>query len=85
MECIEKDNLHKDMYKRARDGEKILTIRYKNKFSYILKRTTWKLIIPIGLKIRSKSAKEHLLQLAYAYTGHGELDRTYQELTSKYY
>jgi len=52
---------------------------------YILKRATWKLVIPTGLKIRSKSGQEHLLQLAYAYTGHGGLDRTYQELTSKYY
>jgi len=32
VECIEKDNLYKDIYKRARDGEKILTIQYKNTF-----------------------------------------------------
>jgi len=82
---MERDNLYKDIYKRARDGEKILTIQYKDKFLYILKMATWKLIIPTGLKIRSKSAQEHLLQLAHACTGHGGLDRTYQELTSKYY
>jgi len=85
VECMEKDNVYKDIYKRARDGEKILTIQYKDKFLYILKRATWKLVIPTELKIRSKSAQEHLLQLAHAYTGHGGLDRTYQELTSKYY
>jgi len=28
VECMEKDNLYKDIYKRARDGEKILTIQY---------------------------------------------------------
>ena len=83
--CMEKDNLYKDIYERARDGEKVLTIHYKDKFLYILKRATWKLVIPTGLKIRSKSAKKHLLQLAYAYTGHGGLVRTYQELTSQYY
>jgi len=38
VECMEKDNLYKDIYKRARDGEKILTIQYKDKFLYILKR-----------------------------------------------
>jgi len=32
--------LYKDIYKRARDGEKILTIQYKDKFLYILKRAT---------------------------------------------
>jgi len=85
VECIEKDNLYKDTYKRARDGEKILTIQYKDKFLYILKRATWKLVIQTGLKIRNKSAKEHCLQLAHAYIGHGGLDRTYEELTSKYY
>jgi len=85
VECMEKDNLYKDIYKRARDGEKILTIQYKDKFLCILKRATWKLVIPTGHKIRSKSAQEHLLQLAHAYTGHGGLDKTYQELTSKYY
>jgi len=69
VECMEKDNLYKDIYKRARDGEKILTIQYKNKSLYILKRATWKLIIPTGLKIRSKSVQEYLLQLAHAYTG----------------
>jgi len=82
---MKKDNLYKDIYKRATDGEKILTIQYKDKFLYILKRAIWKVVIPTCLKIRSKSAKEHLLQLAHAYTGHGGLDRTYQELTSKYY
>jgi len=85
MECMEKDNLYKDIYKRARDGEKILTLQSKDKFLYILKRAIWKLVFPTGLKIRSKSAQGHLLQLAHAYTGHGGLDRTYQELTSKYY
>ena len=39
---MEKDNLYNDINKRARDGEKILTIQYK---LYILKRATWKLII----------------------------------------
>jgi hypothetical protein len=82
---MEKDNMYKDIYKRERDGEKIICIQYKDKFLYILKRATWKLIIRTGVKIRSKSAKEHLLQLAHAYTGHGGLDRTYQELTKKYY
>jgi len=84
-ECMEKDNLYKHIYKRTRDGEKILTIQYQDKFLYILKSETWKLIIPTGLKIRSKSARKHLLQVAHAYTGHVVLDRTYQELTSKYY
>jgi len=37
---MEKDNLYKDIYKRAREGEKILTIQYKDKFLYILKRAT---------------------------------------------
>jgi len=83
VECMEKDNLYKDIYKRARDGEKILTIQYKDKFLYILKTATWKLVIPTGLKIRSKSAQEHLLQLAQTYRGHGGLDRTNQELTIK--
>jgi len=85
VECIEKHNLYKDIYKRARNGEKILTIQYKDKFLYILKIATWKLVIPTGLKIRSKLEQEHLLQLAYAYTGHEGLDRTYKELTSKYH
>jgi len=82
---MENDHLYKDIYKRARDGEKILTIHYKDKFLYILKRATWKLIILMGLKIRSKSAQENLLQLAHAYKAHEGLERTYQELTSKYY
>jgi len=82
---MEKDNLYKDIYKRARDGEKILTIQYKDKFLYILKRATWKLVIPTGLRIRSNSAQAHLLQLAHTYAGRGGLDRTYQELTSKYF
>ena len=85
VECMEKDNLYKDIYTRARDGEKILTIQYKDKFWYILKRATWKLVIPTGLKIRSRLVQEHLLQLTHTYTGHGGLDRTSQELTSKYY
>ena len=33
VECMEKDNLYKDIYKRARDGEKILTIQHKDKLS----------------------------------------------------
>ena len=85
VECMEKDKLYKDIYKRTRDGGKILTIQYKDKFLYILKGATWKLIIPTELKIRSKSVQEYLLQLAHAYTGYGGLERTYQELTSKYY
>ena len=68
VECMERDNLYKAIYKRGRDAEKILTIQYKHKFLYIFKRATWKLVIPTGLKIRSKSAQEYLLQLAYAYT-----------------
>jgi len=43
------------------------------------------LVILTGLNIRSKSAQKHLLQLAHAKIGHGGLDRTYLELTSKYY
>ena len=39
-ECMEKDNLYKDKHKRATDGERILTIQYKDKFLYILKRAT---------------------------------------------
>jgi len=78
---MEKDNLYNDINKRARDGEKILTIQYK---LYILKRATWKLIILPWIKIRCKSAQEYFLQLAHAYPRHGGLDRTYQELTSKY-
>jgi len=74
---MENDNLYKDIHKRARDGENILTLQYKAKFLYILKTGTWKLIIPTAPKIRSKLAQEHLLQLAYVYTGHGGLDRTY--------
>jgi len=66
-----KRQLGKEIYKRARDGERFLTIQYKDKFLYILKRATWKLVIPTGLKIRSKSAQEHVLQVAHAYTGHG--------------
>jgi len=85
VECIENDNLYKDIYNRTTNGEKILTIQYKDKFVYILKRATCKLVISTGLKIRSNSAQAHLLQLAHAYTGYGGLDRTYQELTSKYY
>jgi len=85
VECMEKDKLYKDIYKRTRDGGKILTIQYKDKFLYILKGATWKLIIPTELKIRSKSVQEHLRQLAHAYTRHGELDRTYQEMTKDYY
>jgi len=77
VEYMEKDKLYKDIYKRTRDGEKVLTIQYKDKFLYILKRAIWKLIIPTELKIRSKSGQEHLLQLAHAYIGHGGLDRTY--------
>jgi len=61
VECMEKENMFKDTYKRARDGEKILTIQYKDKFLYILKRATWKLVIRKGLKSRSKSVQEHLL------------------------
>jgi len=74
---MEKDKLYKDICKRARDGEKFLTIQYKDKVLYILTRETWKLVIPTGLKIRSKSAQEYLLQLAYSYLGHRGLDRTY--------
>ena len=85
MECIEKDNLYKDICKSARDGEKILPIHHKDKLLYILKRASWKFVILTGLKIRSKSAQEYLLQLAHAYTGHRGLDRTYQKLTRKYY
>jgi len=33
VECMEKVNLYKDIYKRARDGEKILTIQHKDKLS----------------------------------------------------
>jgi len=51
---MEQDNLFKEIHKRARNGEKILTIQYKDKFLYILKKATWKLVIPTGLKIRSK-------------------------------
>jgi len=81
---MEKDNLYKDIYKRARDREKILTIQYKDKCLYILKRAIWKLVILTGLKIRSKSVQEHHFQLAHTYTGYRGLDRIYQKLTSKY-
>jgi len=77
VECMEEDNLYRVIYKRIRDGEKILTILYKDRFLYILKRATWMLVIPTGLKISSKSVKENLLQLPHTYTGHGGLDRTY--------
>jgi len=77
VECMEKDKLFKDIYKRTRNGEKVLTIRYKDKFLYILKRATWKLIIPTEIKIRSKSAKEYLFELAHTYIGYRGLDRTY--------
>ena len=77
VECMEKDKLYKDIYKRASDGEKILTIQCKDKFLYILKTAICKLVIPTGLKIRCKSAHQHLLPLVYPYTGHGGLDRTY--------
>jgi len=40
VECMEEDKLYKEIYKRAGDGDKILTIQYKNKFLYILKRAT---------------------------------------------
>jgi len=78
VECMEKHSLYKDIYKRTRDEEKIFTSQYKDKFLYILKRATWKLIIPTGLKISSKSAQEYLIQLTHAYTGHGgpEIIRT---------
>jgi len=42
---MEKDNLYKDIHRRGRDGEKFLTIQYKDKFLYICKRATWKLVI----------------------------------------
>jgi len=66
---MEKDNVYRDIYKRARDCQKILTIQYMYQFLYISKIATWKLSIPTELEIRSKSVQEQIRQLANTYTG----------------
>ena len=53
-------------------------------FLDIYKESTWQLIICRGLKIKSLSAQNFFIQQAYDHTGHGGLNKTYQNLTDKY-
>ena len=69
---------------RGTEGEKFPTVKYKDGFLYLLKRSNWKLVIPEGFKINGKSAPKYLINEAHVNTGHGALDKTYQELTQHY-
>ena len=53
-------------------------------FLYIYKGSTWQLMLHRGLQIKGMSAQNFFIQQAHDNTGHGGLDKTYQNLTEKY-
>ena len=53
-------------------------------FLYINKHGSWKFVILRGLKIGTLSAQEALIQQGHQNTGHGGLQKTYEELNQYY-
>ena len=83
-EQLAQDKAFKDLYVRSVKEEKIPTVKYKDGFLYLRKRSNWKLEIPEGFNINGKTASEYLINEAHVNTGHGGLDKIYQELTQHY-
>ena len=73
------------LYFRLLDRHSVQDAKLIDGFLYIYKGSTWQLIIPRGLQIKSMSAQNFFIQQAHDNTGHGGLDKTYQNLTDKYH
>ena len=73
------------LYFKLLDGHSVQDAKLIDGFLYIYKGYTWPLMIPGGLEIKGMSAQHCFIQQAHDNTGHGGLDKTYQNLTDKYH
>ena len=73
------------LYFRHLDGHSVQDAKFIDGFLYIYQESTWQLIIPRELQIKSMSAQNFFNQEAHDHIGHGGLYKTHQKLTHKYH
>ena len=69
-ELIRRDSKWSTIFKRLRSGEKITGAKVVDGFLYLLHISRWQLVIPDHFNIKSKPAKEFLINQAHVNTGH---------------
>ena len=84
-ELIRRDGKWSPIFKRLLLGEKITGDKVVDSFLYILHQSRWQLVIPDHLNIKSKPAKEFLMNQAHVNRGHAGWDKTYIELSNEYH
>ena len=84
-EFITRDGKWSPIFKRLLSGEKITGAKVVDGFLYLLHKSRWQLVIPDLLSIKSKPAKEFLINQAHVNTGHAGSDKSYIELSNKYH
>ena len=85
VELIRRDGKWSPIFKRLHSGGKITGANVVDGFLYLLYKSRWLSVIPDHLNIKSKPAKEFLINQAHINTGHAGLDKTYVELSNKYH
>ena len=77
------DPTYSDIYKRVQQGP-IHLVQVANRFLYLCRRNTWRMVIPEGFKMEGMSAIHYLINQAHNNCGHGGTEKTYKELSNKY-
>ena len=78
-----KDPTYSALYKRVRQQPMHL-VQIANKFLYMCRRNTWKMVILEGFKFEGMLAIHNLINQGHNNCGHGDVDLTYKELSDKY-
>ena len=80
-----KQGLCEQLYFRLLDAHSVQDATLIDGFLYIYKGSTWQLIILRELQLNNMSAQNVFMQHSRDNTGNGDLDKTYQNVTDKYY
>ena len=84
-ELIRRDVKWAAIVKRLLSEEKITAAKLVDGFLYLLPKSRWQLGIPDHLNMKSKPAKEFLINQAHVNMEHAGLNKTYVELSNKYH
>ena len=83
VEQILKDPTYLDLYKKIQQ-QPIHLVQIANKFLYLCKRNSWRMVIPEGFKFEGMSVIHNLINQAYNNCGYGDVELTYKELSDEY-
>ena len=78
-----KDPSYSALYRKVQQ-QPIHLVQIANKFRFLCKKNTWRMVIPEGFKFEGMSATQNLINQARNNCGHGGMELTYKELSDKY-